>query len=410
MRKPTRRNLTERLVASLKPGERDQFVWDAKLPGFGVRARPGKAPYFLVQYRTTARQQRRRKLGVVTALKVEEARRRAKAWLEAVGKDRDPAGERDAVIKGKTVAELADRYHREYARLHKKPSSIAEDERLITARIKPKLGSKKVAAVSDSDIEELHGAMEATPYEANRTLALLSKMFRLAEKWKLRPAKTNPCQEVRRYKERKRERFLSTDELARLGRALAEAERARTEHIGTISAIRLLVFTGMRLGEVRGLQWRNVDAERVCLRLEDSKTGPKTVHLNAPALEVLSGITQTADSPWVFVSDAEDEPLSVWRIESTWRRIRKQAGIADCRLHDLRHSFASVGAAGGLSLPVLGALLGHTQPVTTQRYSHLSADPLKQATDMIGQRIAAAMTGRAGKVVSLGKAKRDRRG
>src|SRR5262249_31527720 len=157
--------------------------------------------------------------------------------------------------------------------------------------------------------------------------------------------------------------------------------------------------TGMRLGEVLGLQWRHVDRDRNSLRLDDSKTGPKTVHLNAPALEVLTGITQRADCRWVIAADEDDDPLSVWKIESASPRIRTRAVLACCRLHALRHSFASVAAAGGLSLPIIGALLGHTQPATTARYTHLAADPLKAATESIGQRIAAAMAGKSGQVV-----------
>jgi integrase len=397
MGKPNRRTLTERLVASLRAGEKERFVWDAKLPGFGVRLRPGMTAYYVVQYRTTARKQRRRRIGLTTALKVEQARRRAKDWLDVVGDNRDPAGERDAIIKGKTVEDLAGRYIKEHAKPYKKLSSVAEDERLIEARVKPELGSTKAAAVSEADIRKLHASLESTPYEANRTLALLSKMFALAETWGIRPKGSNPCHGINRYRERRRERFLSGDELAKLGAALGEAEHAQLEHRGAIATVRLLILTGMRLGEVLGLQWRHVDRDRNCLRLDESKTGPKVVHLNAPALEVLNSIKQRADCRWVIAADEGDTALSVWKIESAWRRIRKRASIADCRLHDLRHSFASVAAAGGLSLPIIGALLGHTHAATTARYTHLSSDPLQQASTMIGQRIAAAMAGKGGR-------------
>src|SRR5262249_1518296 len=145
----------------------------------------------------------------------------------------------------------------------------------------------------------------------------------------------------------------SGDELAKLGAALGEAEHAQLEHRGAVATVRLLILTGMRLGEVLGLQWRHIDRDRNCLRLDESKTGPKVVHLNAPALEVLNSIKQRADCRWVIAAGEGDTALSVWKIESAWRRIRKRASIADCRLHDLRHSFASVAAAGGLSLPII---------------------------------------------------------
>jgi integrase len=163
----------------------------------------------------------------------------------------------------------------------------------------------------------------------------------------------------------------------------------------------MLVFTGARLGEILGLRWEHVDFAANCLRLPDSKTGAKVIHLNAPALEVLRGIELVDGNPWVIAGAIDERPLV--NLRKPWHRIRTNAGLGDVRIHDLRHSFASVGVAGGLSLPMIGALLGHTQPVTTQRYAHLSADPLKQASDLIGQRIAAAMRGNSAQVVELSK-------
>ena len=163
------------------------------------------------------------------------------------------------------------------------------------------------------------------------------------------------------------------------------------------------MFTGARLGEILNLRWDQVDSERTCLRLPESKTGAKVIHLNAPALEVLNGIERDG-SPWVIAGRDPDKPLV--NLRKPWHRIRAKAGLEGVRLHDIRHSFASIGAAGGLSLPIIGALLGHTQAATTMRYAHLAADPLKQAADMIGKRIAAAMRGESGEVVELNGAKR----
>src|SRR5262249_55738913 len=159
------------------------------------------------------------------------------------------------------------------------------------------------------------------------------------------------------------------------------------------------VFTGARLGEVLSLEWRHVDFERRCLFLDDSKTGRKIIHLNAPAFEVLSCIERTADVAYVIAGAVRGKPLV--NLRKPWPRTRKAASLGNLSLHDLRHSFASVGADGGLSLPMIGALLGHTTPVTTQRYAHLAADPLRQANDLIGQRIAAAMSAKLAKVISL---------
>ena len=200
------------------------------------------------------------------------------------------------------------------------------------------------------------------------------------------------------------ERFLATEELARLGAVLSEAERTATELPSVIAAIRLLIFTGARLGEILSLQWRDVDFERACLRLPESKTGAKVIHLNAPAMEVLNGLAREEGNPWVIAGRLPGKPLV--NLRRPWHRIREAAGLEDVRLHDLRHSFASVGVTSGLSLPMIGALLGHAQPATTARYAHLAADPLKQAADLIGDRIAAAMKGGSGEVVELNGSKR----
>ena len=228
---------------------------------------------------------------------------------------------------------------------------------------------------------------------------MLSKLFNLAEKWGYRPDGSNPCRHVDRYPEHKQERFLSTEELGRLGTALEQAEQARAEMPGVLAAIRLLAFTGCRLSEILTLKWGHVDFERTCLRLPESKSGAKVVRLSPPALAVLQGIERHNDAPYVITGREPGKHLI--NLRKPWHRIRERAGLHDVRLHDLRHSFASVGAAGGLSLPMIGALLGHTQAATTQRYSHLADDPLRQANDMIGERIAAAMERKTAEVVSF---------
>ena len=231
--------------------------------------------------------------------------------------------------------------------------------------------------------------MQDKPYQANRTVAMLSKFFNWTEKLGLRPDGSNPCRHVEKYREAKRERFLSEAELARLGEALRAAETDKTASPWVIAAIRLLTLTGARLSEVLTLRWDYVDFDRATIRLPDSKTGAKTLHLNAPALEVLSAIPRLEDNPHVICGERKGAHLV--NIQKPWRRIRKAAGLNDVRIHDLRHSFASVAAAGGMSLPLIGALLGHSQPATTARYAHLSSDPLRAASDAIAGRIAGAM-------------------
>ena len=221
---------------------------------------------------------------------------------------------------------------------------------------------------------------------AAQCVALMSTLLAFAVARGLRS--DNPARGVKKPLTRKMERFLSEDEIARLAVAL-DADSNRTGNPYPAAAIKLLLLTGGRRGEILGLQWQHVDFEHQCLRLPDSKTGAKVVYLNAPALEVLAGLSHTESNPYVIPGKCERAPIG--GIDKVWFRVRAAAGLRGVRLHDLRHSFASMGVAGGLSLPIIGALLGHKHPTTTGRYAHLSADPLRAANEVVGKRIAAAI-------------------
>jgi integrase len=402
MAKSAARRLTKVLVESAKPDPtRDMFLWDNQVPGFGARIYPSGKRQYVLQYRTP-HQQRRLALGLHGPLTAEAARKLAQAKLAEVYRGGDPAAEVQAAREAPTVAELCRRYLEAHAATHKKAKSAEQDERMIQRFILPALGSKKVPAVTRADVVKLHQSLVGTPYQANRVLALLSKMMNLAELWGLRPDGSNPSRHVAKFKELHRERFLSEAELGALAEVLAEAERTRTEQPAVIAAIRLLLLTGARLSEILTLQWEHVDFERQCLNLPDSKTGAKTIYLSPSALEVLSKLERKDGDPYVIAGGKAGSHLA--DLEKPWRRIRAWAGLSDVRLHDLRHSFASVAAAGGLSLPMIGALLGHTQQQTTARYAHLLGDPMKQAAALVGQRIEAAMQrspSGAGKLVPI---------
>jgi integrase len=376
--------LTKQLVDAATPRDREYFLWDGELHGFGLRVLPSGRRTYVVQYRA-ARRTRRMNLGPPAVLSPREARRRAAQALAEVLAGGDPSVTRRA--EGITVADLARRYLREHARTKKKPSSAAKDERNLELHVLPRLGHLTVMAVTRSEVSRLHHAMRKTPGAANRTLALLSKMMNLAESWALRPDGSNPCRHVERYPERRLERYLSSAERSRLGEVLADAERSEEEPASVIAAIRLLILTGARRSEILSLRWSEVDLERGFLRLRDSKTGPKAIPLNAPAREVLAGLERASE--WVLPTARGSGPVS---LSKPWSRIRRRAGLEDLRIHDLRHSFASVGAGAGLGLPLIGKLLGHTQPATTHRYAHLGDDPVRQASEAIGARISEALT------------------
>lgn len=377
--------LTKRFVDAVKAPERGEIaLWDSELPGFGLRVRQSGRRTWMVRYRARGRS-RAMNLGTASAVTPHEARQRAREILAAVARGEDPAEARDESRKVPTVADLAARYLAEHAEVHKKPRSAAEDRRILDKTILPRLGKLRLDAVGPRDVQGLHHSLRKTPYAANRCLALLSCMFRLAEGWALRPPASNPCRNVRRYKERARERFLSESELAKLGETLTRAEAAG-ENPSAIAALRLLLLTGARRDEIRCLRWSEVDLDASALRLRDSKTGAKTIPLGLPARALIEA--QPRRSVWVFSNREADGPVS---LASVWAKIRENAEMPELRIHDLRHSFASVGAGMGQPLLVLGKILGHSRIATTQRYAHLSEDPQQAASDAIAAKIAAAL-------------------
>ena len=429
-----RGKLTKRSVDALKSDVRDQFIWDTEIPGFGCKVTPKGARIYILQYGRLGRDHRvtiGRHGSDVTA---EQARLEALRLRGIVAAGENPAaGTRER--SASTIADLGERYMIEYAKEHKKPSAVAQDRRNLDNHILPLIGKLLISSVESFDVARLMRDVAAGKTKkdektklrgrrivrggeivANRVQALLSKMFELAEKWKICPKGSNPCRGLKHYKENRVERFLSADELARLGAALAAAESGqlmineanqkspstkkkrggqrkigpRSEKPSVIAAIRLLLFTGCRVGEILSLQWEHVHLDRRLLLLPDSKTGAKAVYLSEPAIRVLTDIKRDPTNDYVITGTPPEKPIMSLR--KPWMNICTAAKIHNLRLHDLRHSFASIGAADGLSLQMIGALLGHTQPTTTARYAHLAASPLHDAVNAIGAKIAAAMT------------------
>jgi integrase len=374
-----------------------QTIWDASIPGFGARRQTGPAVSYFLKYRNPDGRQRWHSIGRHGApWTPETARAEARRLLGAVVAGDDPAADRSARKVAKTVADVAASFMREHVETKRKPRTVCEYKRLLQTAILPELGTKRIVDVSRGDVARLHHARRVTPTQANRMLALLSVLFTFAERIGERPDGSNPCRHVERFPQRRRERFLSADELGRLGDVLT-AYRGSPYHPATI---KLLIFTGARLGEVLGLLWGWIDFDRGEARLPDSKTGAKTLHLPPPALEVLAGLPRIEGEPHVLGARR-----GTTFIEAPWRRIRATAGLAEVRLHDLRHAFASVAASAGMGLPIIGKMLGHTQAQTTQRYAHLASDPVKAAAATVAARINAALTREtskpAGEVVRL---------
>jgi integrase len=433
--------ITKRTVDAMQAGPRDRFMWDTELAGFGLKVTPAGKKLYVYQYRRGGRSTptRRVTIGPHGALTPDQARKKAVRLAGAVAGGGDPATALAAERGALSMAELAGRFLEEHVATKTKPRTAAEYRRLIETIVLPALGKRRVRDVMAGDIAKLHHELRASPYVANRVLAVLSKMLNLAEKWQERPPGSNPCRHVERYREHKRERMVTMAEFAYLGDVLTDTDQS--PH--AVAAIRLLVFTGARLSEILALRWEWIDFERGEARLPESKTGAKTLHLPPPALAILNELPKVEDNPHVIVGRVPGAALV--NLEKPWRAIRASAtvrmwresedarvselvaglapklgreptvgecwqaaceaeinlpiGMTDVRLHDLRHAFGSVAASSGMGLPIIGKMLGHAQAATTQRYAHLAPDPVKAAAAAVAGKLAGAMGHTSGDAV-----------
>lgn len=439
-------HITNDLVKKMQVGE---TIWDTEITGFGIRCQKRDKIYvFNKRIKGKRRQFSICKHGEPYTAK--KARDKAVEYLAAIKAGKDPAKIREDEKDKKTVADLCDFYLDHYAPAHLKPRSISADTGNINNHIKPLLGDRLIEDVSKADLNKFmrdvkagKTAKAAKPNDkggqgpkggegaANRALAMLSIAFSLAddEGW----CSGNPTNGVKKFKREKKERFLSTKEISAISDAMTSLESEGMNKYA-IYAIKLLIFTGARRNEILALKWSNIDFDRRQLTLEKSKTGPKIIHLNPPALEILATIPKQKNNPYVICGAIAGEHLvnlrkswgyikekatiNIWRqadevaahYESfvndnadhnrldhfqTYlepHKISPEGGVMDVRIHDLRHTFASIGAAGGFSLPIIGKLLGHSQSATTARYAHLSDNPLKQANDAIGNLLQGLMS------------------
>lgn len=400
--KENRIKLTKTVVEKIQPGtDKDVLVWDSVTPGFGVRVTPKGVRSYFVFYRTKDGTQRRPSLGVHGDITVEEARDKASDYRHDARHGKDPLAEKQEAREAISLNKFWDIYLRDYSEPKNKPASVATEKIHWKHSIKPALGGKKITSINRGHVERLHASMNDRPVAANRVLALLSKMFAKAADWGyVDPASLNPCRGIQKYKEEGRERYLTPDEFLKVGQALDTLEAGGLYPQASIDALRLILFTGCRRGEVLSLRWDYVDLEGGHIDLPDSKTGRKRVYLNKLALDLLNGIPRDATG-WVFPgAPGEIEGNHLQELKRPWAKACKLAGIEDFHIHDARHSFASVAVALGMPLHTVGKLLGHRQSRTTQKYAHLMDDPLRAANQAIGESIEDLMSGKA-KVIEL---------
>jgi integrase len=388
-----RQRLTDAIVRRLPtPANGKQITPDSEVPGFGIRVTTNGARSYVLRYvvRGSGRE-RTYTIGDASVWCSTTARERAKELRREIEDGGDPLGAIEEEREAPTVADLVERFRTEHLP-RKRASTRGDYDSILRLHVEPHFGQHtKVADVRFEDVDALHRKVSKSgaTYVANRTVAVLSRMFSLAVRWRMRP--DNPAKGIERNIEYRRQRYLNGDELVRLSKALA-----KHPHPEAADAIRLLLLTGARRGEVFGMRWQDVDLDAGIWSKPAASTKQKRAHevpLSAPVLQLLTDIQKRqrrAGQRPKFVFPGDGASGHVVELKKSWATLTKAAGIADLRIHDLRHSYASQLVSGGVSLAMVGALLGHTNPATTARYAHLMRDPLKAATEKVGAIIAAA--------------------
>lgn len=417
--------LTKPSVAALASKDRAYIVYDDALPGFGVRVYPSGQKSYVCEYRpkgagrTAAK--KRATIGPLATLAPDEARRAAKELLAGVTQGRDPMAEAARKKEEELLSAIADAWLSQHVDAKRAARTAVDYRSILTKHVLPTLGSRKLRDIRRADVARVHTqTSRASPVVANRALAVFSSLWTWAARRDLCDANANPAKGIERNRERGRERFLSDEELSRLGATLRLAETnglpwkikaagsknlAREENRVTlvspyaVAAIRFLLLTGMRLREALHLRWQDVDFQRGIANLPASKTCKKAVVLSGASLQLLSDLPREAESAFCFPGR---DGAARSDLKKPWAAICAHARLEGLRLHDLRHSNASIAAGAGVSLHTIGAILGHSQPSTTQRYAHLANDPLRVAVDRVAAHLASTMDGAStGEVVPL---------
>ncbi len=383
-----KRRLTVAMVQS-EPAPRSgsSWLWDTDVKGFGLRVRASGARTYVLRYGGGRREAKRRlSLGQHGEITLDQARKLAIRMWSAISEGRDPAIEKQRERGVPTLSTFSEQYMRDHAEKHKRPTSIRGDRVILDRHLLPLLGSRPLDKITRGDMARLQRRLRDKPTMCNRALALLSHMYTLAYRWAVLETAINPARGIERRAETKRERYLSAPELVRLGQAL-DADTSAV----ACAAIRVQLLTGARPDEIRTLRWEDLELDAGVARLQTRKTGPLALVLPPAAVAVLRGVKRANDNPWVFPSRLHGKALTQSGVWQVWRRVRARAKLGDCRLHDLRHTFASTLAGRGVSLPIIGGLLGHTQPATTQRYAHLADGPLRVAAEGAAEQISEAL-------------------
>ena len=381
--------ISKRSVDALAVERGEAVFWDRDLTGFGVRAYATGRKVYVVQMRGPTGSPKRATVGVHGKVAPDEARKDAAAAIDRIRRGEDPFPL--PPVREPTIADLAKRYMAAHVEVNCRPKTVETFRRAVDHYIVPELGHLALSAVERSHVSDLHFKMRDKPCQANQTVGVLAKMFRLAEAWGMTPPRRNPCRSVRHYKKNRRERFLTPEEYRRLGRVLDGAGTKGGFLPSGVAAIRLLLLTGCRKNEIVTLRWDDVDRTAGEIRLRDTKTGARRIPLTPAVERVLAGIPRIESKPWVIAGQKPGDHLK--NLDQIWARIRPRAGLDDVRIHDCRHSYASRALAIGEGLPMIGKLLGHRKVTTTARYAHLARDTEKASAVKVGRSIGADILG-----------------
>jgi len=377
--------LTKKIVEDAQPTDKDTWLWDSDLPGFGVRIQPSGRKTYVTRYRTQSGTQRKFTVARCTDVTAEKAREMARKVFAAAAEGKDPAAEKHALKVAPTIAELKERYMREHARPFKKAGSVENDEALWRLHVLPALGEKKrVDAVTRADILALHGSLADKPATGNACVALLSKAFNLAELWNWRTT-GNPCRQVKKFKIRERETILAPEQIGALNAALDEMTDDGEIPQSMADLVRLLLITGCRLNEIMSARQEWIDRDRKLLLLPDSKVGQRRIALSDAAMEIIDRIPK---GEWLIAGRAAGEHLK--HPHGMFKRIKRRAKLpVDLRPHDLRHTAGSIAHMAGLTQKQVATMLGHRQLSTTERYLHGFANDHARAVATVGNVISA---------------------
>jgi integrase len=382
--------LTQAFVDQASGDGRDRIIFDRQLPGLGLRITPAGKKIFIAQA-YVSRRKRRITIGYAPDMALSKARIEALQTLAAMRNGVDPTDDRKARLRASaartiTLRELSERWLAEFVVPKLKPRTISDYQQLLSTRILPALGNLTIAEIDREHVERLHRDLRGIPRRANYAIATLKVLLGFGVKHGLRS--DNPAAGIKPYRENRRERFLSEAEFSLAAGGIGKAEIDGAIGPFAATGLRLALLTGARSGEITSTRWDHVDWERRLIRLPDSKTNePRTIHLSDAAIEVLRATPRVG--PYIVAGGKRGTGYQ--SLSRAWATARKYAGLNDVRLHDLRHSFASLAVSRGVPLYTVGKLLGHRVPTTTARYAHLAADAMQAVNDAVGAALQAAI-------------------